>query len=197
VDRNGNGDLTEEGKRFTSTDSAGSNRPDYPFAEIRHFPTIDHLPVPGARRYTRFRVTHTPIKKDFTPADRGNRELKARFEQDPTFTRAGVTLYLDGKVRVQAVCEWADRPEGAPVCHIDGPLTMAPVRLQDLPRGPEPTELQFGLGSRGLGRGDDDAFALLDYNLVPKEVEPVAEFRFANRNPEGPPITVEVKLKRC
>jgi hypothetical protein len=197
VDRNGSGDLTEKGERFTARAERGHDRPDYPFAEFRQFPTIDRISAAGKRKYTRFEVTHTTIKTDFEPGSRDHRELKSRFEKDPTLTRAGVTVYLDDRVRMQAVAEWADRPEDAPVVHIDGPLTMAPLARQELRRGKEPAELQFCLGCRGLGKADQDAFAILDYDQVPREVDPVAEFRFRHKDPHKPLITVEVKLKRC
>jgi hypothetical protein len=197
VDRNGNGDLTEPDERFTAKSTPGNARPTYPFAEIREYPVLDQIPTDGGRKYTRFHVTHTTIKKDFTPVGRDDRELKSRFDKDSTLTRAGVTLYLDDKVRVQAVTEWTDRPSTAPVCHFGGPLSMAPLHCQELLLGEEATELQFCLGYRGLGRWVDDAFAILDYNEVPKEIEPVAEFTFDNRERGQPPIRVIVKLKRC
>jgi hypothetical protein len=197
VDRNGNGDLTEKEKRFTGQGTPGDARVTYPFAEIRQFPVLDPVAADGGRKYTRFHVVHTTIKKDFTPDNRSNRELKARFEKDPTLTRAGIEVHLNDKVRVQVVSEWADRPSAAPICHIDGPLTMAPLDLQELRRGSEATKLQFCLGFRGLGKRTDDAFAILDYDEVPKDVQPVAEFTFENKNSDRPPLTVKVKLDRC
>jgi hypothetical protein len=197
VDRNGNGDLTEPDERFTARSTPGDAGPTYPFAEIREYPVIDQIPTDGGRKYTRFHVTHTTIKKDFTPVGRDNQALKGRFDKDPALTRAGVTLYLDDKVRVQAVSEWTDRPGTAPVCHIGGPLTMAPLQRQELLRGNEATELQFCLGFHGLGRWAEEAFAILDYNEVPKEFEPVAEFTFDHRDAGQPPLPVKVKLTRC
>jgi hypothetical protein len=197
VDRNGNGDLTEPEERFRPRSTPGGTSPTYPFAEIREYPVLDQIPTGGGKKYTRFHVTHTTIKKDFTPVGRDNRELKSRFDKDPSLTRAGVTVYLDDKVRVQAVAEWTDRPGTAPVCHIGGPLTMAPLQRQELLRGKEETELQFCLGFRGLGRGADDAFTIIDYTEVPEKVEPVAEFTFGRRHAGQPPLTVKVKLKRC
>jgi hypothetical protein len=202
VDRNGNGDLTEKDERFTyerSKDkrSPADAPPTYPFAQIRQFPIIDQIATNSGKKYTRFEVTHTIIKKNFTPVNRENRELKARFEKDPTLTRVGISVHIGDKVRVQAVSEWADRPSDAPVCHIDGPLTMAPLQRQELQLGKEATELQFCLGFRGLGKHPEDAFAIMDYDDVPKDVQPVAEFTFDNKNTGQPPITVKIKLGRC
>jgi hypothetical protein len=197
VDHNGNGDLTEKGKRFTCKRTPGLPRPTYPFAEIREFPPIAQIMGKGGKKYTRLHVTHTTIKKDFTPDNRENRDLKARFEKDPTLTRAGITLHINDRVRVQAVAEWADRPGAAPVCHVDGPLTMAPLCPQELQRGKGATELQFCLGFRGLGKRPEEAFAILDYNEVPGDVQPVAEFTFADKNARQPPIRMKVKLDRC
>jgi hypothetical protein len=132
LDRNANADLTEPDERFTAQSSPGDASPTYPFAEIREFPVLGQIPTDGGRKYTRFQVSHTTIKKDFTPIGRDNRELKSRFDKDQSLTRAGVTLYLDDKVRVQAVSEWTDRPDTAPVFCIGGPLTMAPLQRQEL-----------------------------------------------------------------
>jgi hypothetical protein len=197
VDRNGNGDLTEADERLTGKSTPGDVRPAYPFAEIRQFPAIDSIPARGATKYTRLEVTHTTIKKDFQPTDRDGRELKARFAKDPALTRAGVTVRINDKVRVQAVSEWANSPAEAPICHIGGPLTMAPLHLQELQQGSDPTEVRFCLGSRGMRSGPVGAFAMMDYDEVPKEAQPVAEFRFTHKDPRRPPIVVKVKLDRC
>jgi hypothetical protein len=197
VDRNGNGDLTEKDKRLTCTVTPGVTSPTYPFAEIREFSPIEQIAAGAGRKYTRFHVTHTTIKKDCTPGNRSDRELKSRFEKDPSLTRAGITVYLDDKVRVQAVAEWADRPSAAPVCHIDGPLTMAPQGLQELKRGNDAPQVNFYLGSRGLGKRSDDGFAILSYDEVPGDVQPLAEFSFATKRSDRLPITVKVKLDRC
>jgi hypothetical protein len=197
VDRNANGDLTEADERQTAKSTPGNADPDYPFAEIREFPVIDAVPAAGTTKYTRLQVTHTTIKKDYKPGDRDGRELKARFEKDPTLTRAGATVRINDKVRVQAISEWASRPAEAPVCHIDGPLTMAPLQPQELGRGADPTDVRFCLGSRGIGARPDDAFAILDYNEVPEEAKPVAEFRFPHKDAKQPPIVVTVNLGRC
>ena len=196
VDRNGNGDLTEEDERFTGETTAGDARPSYPFAEIRMFPAIEQIAADGDTRYTRFGVVHTTIKKDFTPTNAANRELKARYEDDPTLTRMGVEVRA-GDVRVQIVSEWADRPGNAPVCRIGGPLTMAPLQYQELQRGEEPDDVQFCLGYRGLGRRPDEAFAIIDYDEVPEDLKPTAEFTFAHKDAGQPPIAVKVTLDRC
>jgi hypothetical protein len=197
VDKSGDGDFTHGTERLVARSSPGADMAGYPFAEIRQFPTINCIAEAAGKKYTGFSVTHTPIKRTFVPTNAENRELQASFEKDATFTRAGVTVMINGHVRVQAVCEWGDRPEDAPVCHIDGPLTMAPLNRQELRRGDGAPELQFCLGFRGLGKRPEDAFAIMDYTDVPKKLQPIAQFTFENRDPDKPPIVLTVKLDRC
>jgi hypothetical protein len=198
VDRNANGDLTDDGDPLKPETRPGDKRPDYPFAEIRMFPRIDQIATVADRKYTRFEVGHTTIKPEFTPRNRHNRELKARFEQDPTFTRAGITVYLDDNTQVQCVAEWADTAAQAPICRIDGPLTMAPLARQELLRGDEPADVQFVVGFRGLAAdGPESSFAIIDYTTIPEDVEPTAEFTFAHRDADRPPIVVPIRLTRC
>jgi hypothetical protein len=191
ADVNGNGDLTEAGKRFTGQSTpARVNNPDYPFREFRAFGLPD---IKGARVYGRVEVTHTLLKKEFGPKWRGNDELKARLAEHPGLTRVGVTVYLGGKVREQAVTDFAERREEAPVIHFDGPLTF--TRLPGpLERGAKPAEIQVGLGTRGLGW---DAFALLDYDEVPELARPVAEVEFPANKPGAEPPRARLALDRC
>src|SRR5262249_29381707 len=162
VDRNGNGDLTEDSERFTCQRTPGDAIATYPFEEIRRFAIGGEI-VANGTTWTRLEVTHTTIKNEFTPGNRSDRELQACYAKDPTLTRAGITIYLNDKVRVTAVSQWGDRPDTAPICHIGGALSMACFNLQELQRGNKPSELQFCIGFAGLGKGSEDAFGILDY----------------------------------
>ncbi len=192
ADMNGNGDLTEPGERFEGKQTEpGVNNADYPFASFVEFSLPD---IEGRTAYRRLGVMHTLLKEKLGPVWHGNDDLKARRAEHPDMTRVGVTAYLGGKVREQAVTDFADRREDAPVIHFDGPLTFAPVSATPLERGEKPSEIQVGVGTKGLGW---DAFALLDYDDVPEKARPVAEVEFPPKEPGGKPPRLTLALDRC
>jgi hypothetical protein len=192
ADLNGDRDLTAKGKRFTGRSSpAGVNHPDYPFQESHEFTLPD---IKGERTYGPVSVMHSLLKQKFGPNWNGNDELKARRVEHPGLTRVGVTVHLRGKVRQQAVTDFAERLHYAPVLHFDGALTFAPVFAPALARGDKPTEIQVGLGTKGLGW---DAFALLNYDEVPEGARPLAEVEFPSRKPGAKPLGVQLALDRC
>jgi hypothetical protein len=192
ADLNGNGDLTEPGERFAGKQTEpGVKNPDYPFASFVEFSLPD---IEGRTAYRRISVMHTLLKDEFGPKWHGNDELKARLAKHPGMTRAGVTAYIRGKVRQQPVTDFADRPQDAPVLHFDGPLTFAPIFAPTLERGDKPSEIQVGLGTKGLGW---EAFALLDYDEVPEKAKPVALVEFPPKEPGGKPPRLNLALDRC
>jgi hypothetical protein len=192
MDKNGNGDLTESGERFVGKQTKPSaNHPDYPFSAFQEFALPD---IEGQAAYHHIQVMHTLLKKEFGPKWRGNDGLKARLAQHPGLTRVGISLRINGKVRQQAVTDFADRPEKAPVVHFDGPLTFALLFAPVLGRGEKAGEIQVGLGTKGLGW---DAFALLDYDRVPKAARPSAEVEFPPREPKEEPLRIQLALDRC
>ena len=192
ADLNGNGDLTEPGERFEGKQTRpGVSDPSYPFRSFLEFSLPD---IPGRTAYRRLSVIHTLLKEELSPKWRGNDELTARRAEHPGMARVGVTAYIRGKVRQQAVTDFADRPGEAPVIHIDGPLTFTALFSPKLERGNKPAEIQVGLGTRGLGW---DAFALLSYDEVPESARPLAEVEFPPREPGGKSPRVTLALGRC
>jgi hypothetical protein len=95
---------------------------------------------------------------------------------------------------------FATRPQDAPILHIGGPLQMGfESRFQHAfaRKGPDTFELAVGVGTPGLGKG---AFTHLTYwdDGIPKEVRPTAELEFPSPKPGGPPVKVTQVLKeRC
>jgi hypothetical protein len=173
VDRNGNGDLTEEGERIEFGKGQTSNAPDSPIGELRDLPPIS---VVGSTRLTAMQFL---LKKDFVPKTKEQKELTARLE------KSGVILiaYIGGKVRQHAAPIFADSLVEAPIIHFNGPLTLQPLSLPGpvLTRGETPSELRISLASTGFG---EETFAFLDYDEVPKHLHPVAEIEFPRKNPD-------------
>jgi hypothetical protein len=95
--------------------------------------------------------------------------------------------------------ELADRPQDAPILHLDGPLTLyllnataLKARHSSVPsvfvRGDKPSFFCVGAGTPGLGKG---AFTVSVLENCP---DAVAEVVFPNRVPSAKPIVVKVPV---
>jgi hypothetical protein len=95
--------------------------------------------------------------------------------------------------------ELADRPQDAPILHLDGPLTLyllnataLKARHSNVPsvfvRGDKPSFFCVGAGTPGLGKG---AFTVSVLENCP---DAVAEVVFPNRDPSAQPIVVQVPV---
>src|SRR5260370_10880519 len=89
------------------------------------------------------------------------------------------------------VLQFAARPQDAPIVHFDGPLQLALHPMQKLARG-QPSELQVGIGSPGLGKG---TFVMRGYEGVPKDAHPVVDLEFPHKDAGNPPLKMQVTLK--
>jgi hypothetical protein len=96
----------------------------------------------------------------------------------------------------QGMLVFADRPEDAPVVHLNGPFSLA---LQDRKQrliAEEKMMLQIGAGVPGVGPG---SFAFVLYpNTIPKDAYPVAEVTFPPHKPGQKAVKRRYVLKeRC
>jgi hypothetical protein len=194
VDRNGNGDLTEEGERVEEKQ------------ENKYGVTFRAVSVRDGR------LTHT-LQAGFGPLSARADDLQewpeyqALLRRDPRPTSywvlAGVAMPgrrgtgRDGRVKQEAdpfdprgILQFAECPQDAPVIHFGGPWTLAAVGRPKLTVGRQ-TDFQIGFGTPGLGPG---TFTYVAYEqLVPEDASPVAEITF----PGGArPVRHELKL-RC
>jgi hypothetical protein len=188
VDRNGSGDLTEEGeqvkgeeKRPNITSATEGERIEarvwkFDLGEVRE----------GKLKHDAFVVEIEHF--EYIP-----KEGKRRTE-DNTF----VTLKLEGKRQQSAYgnFSFAARPQDAPVIHFNGPLTMATLfEDQVLKRGCKGHELRTAIGAPGLGKG---TFAFLSTDAVPADIHPIAEIEFLSAEAEAKPIRSKFTLDhRC
>jgi len=193
LDRNGNGDLTDDGAPLASAvEEPRVDRPSYQFRALHKFDLGD-LKF-GGRIYAGVGVMHTLIKPDCKPDDRDTEEMLNAFRKDPGLTRVGFTVRV-GQVRHQCVARFADRPADAPVLHFDGPLTLAPLEdYPELVRGDKPADLRFVVGCRGTGF---KTFTILDYDEIPNDVNPRLDIEYPAKEPGKPPVKSRVQLGRC
>ncbi len=213
VDRNGNGDLTEDGKRVVMPAFQESQNPF--LQEQREVKAGDV--TDGRLSHTDLLVTQMRARRSFVAKSKQEEEFKKLltdeiFRQTPDGIVYGVQLKVElasppgekGSIqRVNQVAfadrqgflEFADRPQDAPVIHFGGPLTMYLYPGEKLTRGEPTSEPKTSLGTPGLGKG---AFAITAYDHVPNDTHPVAKVEFPPKTLGKEPLTMEVPLtKRC
>jgi len=212
VDRNGNGDLTEEGEKvglpkFTEIDNG------FMAGQRQH--AAGALTAWPARRLelTVFQARIRPGHKSKSPEEA---EMVKLLGDPPGGLLTGLIVMdeltkgkvpkgglADGSSNAQiamgsdrqgALC-FADRAQDAPIVHFSGPLMMSLHPMQKLVRGQE-TELKASVGTPGLGQG---TFVTVMYQgRIPEDAQPSAEVEFPTSGPGKPPLKMKAILsKRC
>jgi hypothetical protein len=198
LDRNGNGDLTEEGERLGECQVNSRFGPDDPTGEFREFAQVRDAEegVRGApilrstSRYKGLIVDQALPKKDYVAKTPEQREALARVRKG----LVRVCLVVDGEDRriiQDGRAAFARRPQDAPILWFDGPLTLALA-----PADSRKTEdLEVRVVTPGLGEG---SVTVLQEDSVPEGAHPVATIVFPARFSGGPPVTTTVHLdQRC
>jgi len=189
VDRNGNGDLREEGERVEEKQ------------ENKYGMTFQAVTVGDGR------LTHT-VQAGFGPLTARADDLqdwpeyKNLLRRDPRPTSYWVLAEVampgrDGRIKqeadpfdAQGILQFADRPQEAPIIHFGGSWVLSTVGRPMLTIN-QKADLQIGFGTQGLGPG---TFTYTSFEeLVPKDVFPVAEITFPR---DDSPRRYELKM-RC
>jgi hypothetical protein len=194
VDRNGNGDLTESGERIDKKrGEAGSRR--WEGIEL----------TDGPRKHTITHVTEMTMTEDSVGDSKEFARLKGKRDRavntwigvraeraadDDRPLPKDINYIINGDGT--GYLAFADRPQDAPVVHLNGPWGFG---LQDIKQHlavGQQTMLQLGVGTPGVGPG---TFAFVQYpNTIPNDSYPVGEFTF----PGGPALKQTVAFKkRC
>jgi hypothetical protein len=170
LDRNGNGDLTEAGKRLAGNagESAGT--------------------ITDSTRKKKYKVQGCNLTKIG-----GGKDGKEQKEY------CYIAIDIDGAFRQYTVAGFADRPQDAPVVHFDGPLTFGVADPNTtLKPGDKPSDLRVYILTRGHGEQDGSTVAVNHGLGIPEDVHPVVEIEFPSKEPGGKPITAKYTLKqRC
>jgi hypothetical protein len=165
VDRNCNGDLTEEGERLVIKRKLRRN------PDKKKPSDVDSVPVvitdrDGAKHKLTFRLTSDGV--GLVARCHGSQYVGSTYRDDLVF---------------------ADRPQDAPIVHLNGPLTLL---LVDPPRQWAPGEtldLVVLFGTPGLGKG---TFAYMIHSFPSR---PTAVIQFPAKKPAAAPLVVKVALK--
>jgi hypothetical protein len=200
VDRNGNGDLTEDGERVLKSEANGpSDFIAYESGDIRD----------GGLTHAKLVLTRWPLNEQIGSDPKEWARIKAA-NPTPCIWKVEVTAERAAKpgdglpksVRYiasgdgQGCLLFGADPKSAPIIHFNGPWTLGMQDInQQLVVG-KPRQLQIGVGSQGIGPG---TFSFVHYSgLIPDNVHPVADIAFPSKSPGGSPILSKVLLKgRC
>lgn len=168
VDRNGNGDLTDDGDPAISPLPEGSR---------------GHLFIVGKLTDGIRKVEHADmVVQTLTTGDTGVTAAAVRLKVNGQFVqKAGLTDLL-----------LADDPVSARLVHFDSPvLVVRPSPNPGALDANRPTEFRVRVGSPGVWAG---SFASRSADDLPKDKNPVAEFAFPTADPKGEPAKLTVKL---
>jgi hypothetical protein len=180
VDRNGNGDLTDEGERIQGKRGAVT-RSEAPRQRIQ-FLVEGITGAKGEKLGFVYEYYEDRTIGDFL-------FLYEDFRIEP--------IQLTGK-QVQGVTgefDFSQKREKCPVYHFQGPLTFRRVGQTKFVRGQETEDLIVRIGTAGFGK---ESFAKIETDCVPKDVHPKAEIVFPGKSASDAPIKRTITLKnRC
>ncbi|HLW66836.1 MAG TPA: hypothetical protein VKS79_16095 [Gemmataceae bacterium] len=207
VDRNGNGDLTEPGKKVRAK-SDKSRDPQYGHA----FEAGD-LPV-GGKVHKGLIVEFPPLSfYARLPSFADSPALQAALKADPNAETAllsvdvesarlkggglgGRLSFLAGFHDDHGVLQFASNPTEAPVIHLDGPLHVTFYGRKPTLRLNRDNDAVLMVGTPGRGPG---TFAMLAYqDAIPNGLNPKIEIVFPPAQKDGAPATEVFELTdRC
>ncbi len=170
VDRNSNGDLTEEGERSERT--VGTGRSTFHEFEVRDLRPEGH--------------TTSTCLHAWSYRSRAERVRLELLVDGKPWRVAGADEVPDGPLH------FGDRPEHAPVVHIDGPLTFK-VRGRDVPALVPGKKSSFSVyvGTPGFGIG---SWTGIIGEMWPQSMTPVAEIELPPEKPGAQPTVVRLDL---
>jgi RNA polymerase sigma factor (sigma-70 family) len=197
VDTNGNGDLTEPGKRLQPHNPKdGSNRFTGAGSHT-HFDVFEFVVQTANGGTSKFKLNHWIPAENYVP--------KTEFEKHALATRqklgyANSTLWrLDGLGRGQTPLIFMPKPADAQVCALDGPLTfvLKLPQYQILQRGEGGSNLSFHIATIGLPHrgGEHLFFNPLAISEVPEWAYMEVEIEYPTKTTSSPPLRRKYQLK--
>jgi hypothetical protein len=184
VDRNGNGDLTEDGEKIAAKKGLDVFQEDvFEVDDIRDGPrTHRHLTL-SVRNLSFLAARNESMKKAIAQLPEGRGSTLRIDVELPGWHGKGV----GGRIQQVAggLLGFADKPQNAPIIHFGGPWQMCCHRqLNRLMIGSE-DELFLSIVTPGLGSGTT-SYLLYD-GTVPENVYPRVEITYPPAKPGEPP----------
>src|SRR5438552_4184636 len=208
VDRNANGDLTEDGERTAVPAFTPSDHP--LFDGVRQ--VVLGSVQDGKAVHTQLTFGQIRYRKTLGKIEDDQRSKAAEWQSVlDTIHRRGpdgmsdtLTVNVAGPGPQDSTMwiAWSDdqghlrfgeSPKVAPIVHFGGPLSMMVNPLVKI--RPDPGQDDYfsvHIGTTGVGRG---SFAYSCYDRVPKDVFPVADIEYPPGRAGGPPVKERYELK--
>jgi RNA polymerase sigma factor (sigma-70 family) len=198
LDRNGNGDLTEEGERILAFAKDKINPAGQACSHFQKFTLKALGGAVGKDGAEEFQLDHWIKDPAFVPKT----DFDKAIAKDRAAWESATLWRIVGKERIQIPITFVPRASDVQISHIGGPLAVV-LRFpydQAFRRGSRPDILEVMIGTPGLSVKNDRlrALAPLMTSEVPADVHPRAEIEFPGRLPADKPIRVTVVLsQRC
>jgi hypothetical protein len=198
VDRNGNGDLTEDGERVLLKQKDKTYR-SFEVGDI-HDGSLTHKGL----SVTQMLVTEESVgnAKEFARIKGQSGEpwnwwvgiSVERPGDDPRPLPKKIDYIINGDG--QGWLTFARTPKDAPIIHLNAPWTFGLQDVKQRLTAGRKSNLQIGVGPQGMGPG---TLAWVKYpGTIPADAYPVAEITFPPKTPGGKAITQRYILKsRC
>jgi hypothetical protein len=205
VDRNGNGDFTEAGKKVAAKVDKNSDVALYGYlfevGELKLGGMVHkHLNVSFPKLKQFVALKDNPFVREALKADPEAVTAIIQVSVDSTrFKGRGVgerLVQMVGPTDPTGVLQFADKPAKAPVIHFDGPMHISLCGEIPTLRLNRDNDLVLNVGTPGVGGG---SFAMILYDQTISEgVFPKAEFVFQGPDPGKKPVKEPFELKeRC
>ena len=176
VDKNGNGDLTDDGPpvKPTNVRKLGSLTSDYPRGDFDY--VLEDIKVSDGSRHTNFKI----VCWDYAADQKGH----------------GIYLTLNDKIPMYAGWApfWSESPEKASIIHFGGSLEPKQLRYTDFTIDSTPRRLSITFLTPGRGKG---AGASLSIDALPAGVVPVVEIDWPVAPGAKPLHTSQPLKERC
>jgi hypothetical protein len=197
LDRNGNGDLTEEGERLGEFRTHPRPEPRNPVAEYREFVQeirgkdgVLHPPLlrSTAARHWGLIVSRSVPKEGYVAETPEEQEAVSRVRRG--FVRVSLgSIREDRRIVQSGKAVFSHSPQDAPILWFDGPQTL------ELAEDALRRDMVVRVVSPGLGEG---SITVLQEDSVPEDLHPVATILYPGKAPDGEPVTTAVPLdQRC
>jgi hypothetical protein len=200
VDRNGNGDLTEDGERIVAERFDGANDGVYFFnaGEISDDQLL-HKALSVSIAKLDGVAAEDELARDFLEKNPAGRGYSVSVELEMSGWNG---MGVGGRVRerayfvdVNGVLQFAERPQDAPIIHFGGAWQVSLFGRHTVKVGRD-TDVVLGVGTPGLGAGTT---AWIDYEgVIPIDAYPTLDITYPPKEPHGPPIRQRYELmRRC
>jgi hypothetical protein len=207
VDRNGDGDLTQDGEKVQATKARPGDE------ERGHSFEVGELKV-GGKTHKALVVAVSPVEtlaanpnlialphvaaavKKNPKAMTGQILLDVECESLKGGGLGGRVSYMVSIFDTAGALQFAPRPADAPVIHLDGPLQVAFYGATPTWRAGDSQDTVLCVGTPGVGPG---TFAMVKYEgTVPDGKNPKHDVTFQPKDPAGKPVKELYELKeRC